>query len=313
MLMFLARPTMADAQAPVAADGRGLYSVHCARCHDGGDPRAPARDILQQRSPDAIVLALTNGAMRLQGSRVGGAGRRAIAEWLTGKAMGGDVAGALTGRCSTSVPLPDVASGPVWFGWGASATNTRFQSAANAGLTAADVPRLTLKWALGFTDATHAWAQPVVAGGRVFVGSHNGTVYSLDAASGCIRWTFAADGGVRTAIVIGPRPGGAGARAYFGDTNATVYALDADTGREIWRKKIDEHPLGRVTGSPALHESRLYVPVSSYEEVDTASPQVRVLHVPRKRCGARCRHRKRRVADLHLAANRSPAARALPA
>ncbi len=270
VLVSLTSAASAEAQA---VDGRGLYSTYCARCHDGADPRAPGRDSLQQRSPDAIVLALTNGAMRLQGSRVGGAERRAIAEWLTGRTMGGDVAGARLGRCTTTVALPDVSAGPSWFGWGASGANTRFQSASHAGLAPEDVPRLTLKWALGFTDATHAWAQPVVAGGRVFVGSHNGTVYSLDAKSGCIRWTFAANGGVRTAIVIGPRPGGAGARAYFGDTNATVYALDADTGREVWRKKVDEHLLGRVTGSPALHDNRLYVPVSSYEEVDTASPQ----------------------------------------
>ena len=37
------------------------------------------------------------------------------------------------------------------------------------GLTAEQVPRLHLKWAFGFPDATSAWAQPTIAGGRVFV------------------------------------------------------------------------------------------------------------------------------------------------
>ena len=36
------------------------------------------------------------------------------------------------------------------------------------------------------------------------VGSQNGTVYSLDAKTGCIHWTFSAAGGVRTAIAVGP-------------------------------------------------------------------------------------------------------------
>ena len=137
------------------------------------------------------------------------------------------------------------------------------------------MPRLTLKWAFGFPDASVAWSQPTVAGGRVFVGSQNGTVYALDARTGCIRWTFAARGGVRTAIAIGP-DGAIGASrrvVYFGDTAANVYALDAETGRELWVRKADDHPLARVTGSPTLHDGRLYVGVSSYEEAQGADPQ----------------------------------------
>jgi polyvinyl alcohol dehydrogenase (cytochrome) len=111
-----------------------------------------------------------------------------------------------------------------------------------------------------------------VAGGRVFVGSQNGTVYSLDARSGCIQWTFVANGGVRTGISLGRLDGG-GYALYFGDTNATAYAVDAAVGREIWRRKVDQHPLGRITGSPVLLDDRLFVPTSSYEEVDTASPE----------------------------------------
>jgi polyvinyl alcohol dehydrogenase (cytochrome) len=149
--------------------------------------------------------------------------------------------------------------------------NTRFQTADQAGLVAGDLSRLTLKWAFGFPDASSAWAQPTVASGRVFVGSQNGTVYSLDAASGCIRWTFSAGGGVRTAIAIGPH--GAGAAAYFGDTAATAYAVDAETGAKLWTRKVDEHPLARITGSPTLYDGRLYVPVSSYEESQGADPQ----------------------------------------
>src|SRR5439155_17559206 len=131
--------------------------------------------------------------------------------------------GATTGRCATHPAFGDPAAGPIWNGWGPSITNTRFQK--DAGLTAEQVPKLKLKWALGFPDATSAWAQPTIASGRVFVGSQNGTVFSLDAKTGCIYWTFAANGGVRTAVTIGPR--GSGFAAYFGDTNANAYAVDA--------------------------------------------------------------------------------------
>jgi polyvinyl alcohol dehydrogenase (cytochrome) len=98
-------------------------------------------------------------------------------------------------------------------------------------------------------------------------------VYSLDARTGCIYWTFVANGGVRTGMTIGNRADQPRYVLYFGDTNATAYAIDAATGREIWRRKVDDHPLGRITGSPVLFEDRVYVPTSSYEEVDTASPE----------------------------------------
>src|SRR5258707_710938 len=82
--------------------------------------------------------------------------------------------------------------------------------------------------------ATSAWAQPTIAGGRVFVGSQNGTVFSLDARTGCIYWFFSADGAVRTAMTLGARDGG-GANVYFGDTTAQAYALDAGTGKHVWK------------------------------------------------------------------------------
>ncbi len=260
------------AQAPAAPAGAALFAAHCASCHDGSaDARAPSPDVLAQRTPEAIVLALTNGAMRLQGSRVGGVERRAIAEYLTGRAFGTDVAGAAMGRCAVSAPFRLPESGALWSGWSPGDGNRRFQSAEAAGLNETTVPRLRFKWALGYPDATHAWALPAVAGGRVFVGSHNGTVYSLDAASGCIHWTFVAGGGVRTAISLSPRAGGRHA-IYFGDSNATAYALDAETGEVLWRTRVDDHPLGRITGAPTLHGEQLFVATSSYEEVDTASP-----------------------------------------
>jgi len=56
-------------------------------------------------------------------------------------------------------------------------------------------------------------------------------------------------------------------------SSAQAYALDLATGREIWRRRVDDHPLARITGSLALHAGRLYVPMSSYEESQGADPQ----------------------------------------
>jgi polyvinyl alcohol dehydrogenase (cytochrome) len=256
-----------------AVDGAQVFQRSCASCHASvaPDSRAPNLDALRARTPQAVVESLMTGTMRVQGARMSGAERRAVAEFVTGKAIGGDVTGAATGRCAAgSRPAPANAQAR-WGGWSSTLTNTRFQSSEQAGLAVGDLKRLTLKWAFGFPDASVAWSQPAVAGGRVFVGSQNGTVYALDAKTGCVYWTFSAPAGVRTGIAVGPA--GAGSSVYFGDTSANAYALDAETGKTLWVRKVDDHPSARVTGSPALHDGRLYVPVASYEEAQGANPE----------------------------------------
>src|SRR5262245_59073435 len=263
----------AFAQAP---DGQAIFTRDCASCHDGAEgSRAPKLEILRQRSPEAILAALTAGGMRPQGARLTGAERRAVAEFASGKTLGGDITGASVGRCAADKPIAPELDGSPWPSWSPSLANNRFQTREKAGLTAAQVPKLSLKWAFGFPDATSAWSQPTVAAGRLFVGSQNGTVYSLDPGTGCIYWTFTARSGVRTAITFGrmdQTPDGVHRFAvYFGDTGANVYALDAFTGREIWSREMDAHRHARITGSPTLHNGRLFVPVSSIEE--TAASQ----------------------------------------
>ena len=197
--------------------------------------------------------------MRYQGLALGGAERRAIAEWVTGRRLHESLSGD-EGRCSRALPYTNPAAGRGWNGWSPAPDNSHFQSTEQAGLTAADVPRLKLKWAFGFPDAAASWGQATIAAGRVFIGSQNGTVYSLDARSGCVAWTFVAHSGVRSSITA------TRTLVYFGDQAGYVYAVDARTGRLEWSRRVDDHPLLRLTGSPVLYAGRLYVPTSSYEE-----------------------------------------------
>src|SRR3954468_7646479 len=163
-------------------------------------------------------------------------------------------------------PMTEVEASPRWTSWGADYANSRFQPAAMAGITAADVPKLKLKWAIGFPDTSHAWSQPTVAGGRVFVGSQGGRVFALDAKSGCVIWTFQTQGATRTAVTIGPGQGEHRYLAYFTSIPGWLYAVDAQTGAQVWRIKMEEHLSSRLTGSPVVHDGRLYVGAGSFEE-----------------------------------------------
>ena len=169
-------------------------------------------------------------------------------------------------RC-VAKPLGDPLAGPGWNGWGADTANSRFQPAAGAGLAASDVPKLAVKWAVGFANGEFAAGQPTVVGGRIYIGAGPAAVYSLDAATGCTYWRFQAQHIVRTSITIA-RIGGASPRyaAFFGDLQGNVYAVDAETGTNIWTHRVDFHPQARITGAPTFHDGRLYIPVSSLEE-----------------------------------------------
>ncbi|MBV8732522.1 MAG: PQQ-binding-like beta-propeller repeat protein [Acidobacteriia bacterium] len=178
---------------------------------------------------------------------------------------------AQTGQCPATPAMADPASMPAWNGWGADLANSRFQPSEGAQLTATQVPSLNLKWAFGFPGVKSVLGQPTVAGGRVYLGVDNGKVYSLDAARGCLYWTFQADAGVRSAIAV--ERSGSHFAAYFGDLKANAYAIDASTGELLWRVHVDDHPSARITGAPKVFEDRVYVPVASGEEGAGINPK----------------------------------------
>jgi polyvinyl alcohol dehydrogenase (cytochrome) len=249
-------------------DGAALYKKYCAGCHESGVARTPNTKVLSGLSPERTLMALESGPMMIMGQRRTSAERVAIAEFLAGRSLGHEPPAAPpeSALCKESAAWSSPLAGPRWNGWGADLTNRRFQPTAQAGLSADDVPRLHLKWAFGFPGDIQAYAQPAVAGGRVFVGSASHNVYSLSASTGCIYWTLEAEAPVRTAISLSAN----GEAIYFGDIHANVYSADAATGRLLWKIRADEHSEARITGAPTLSGNRLYVPVASSEEVSAA-------------------------------------------
>jgi len=266
----------ASPHAVTGPDGAKVYEQRCASCHSGNVPRAPQLNVLKQKRAEDVLDALVTGVMLFVGWGMPDAERRAVAEFITGKEIGADQLNATTTNMCPQAPGEFTVdeTAPQWNGWGASPTNTRSQSAERAGLTAEQVPNLKVKWAFGYPTGTVA-SQPTVVGGRVFVGTLRGQVYSLDAATGCVYWAVKHPTGIRSALSITRVPNANPAKyvAYFGDFSATVHALDARTGAELWKTKVDSHPIARITGAPQYHDGRLYVPVTSLEEVSGSDPK----------------------------------------
>jgi len=235
----------------------------------------PTREALGAMAPEHIESELASFSMRRQGASLSPGERRAVAEFLTGRAPGSYRAPLSvipkTAYCTARTGSDaGVLSGPSWNGWGVTRENTRHQPGAVAGLTPADVPRLKLKWSFGFPGASASGTQVSVVGNRLFVGSRNGVMYSLDKNTGCLAWAFEADAGTRsTPVVVAD---GGRSTVYFGDAHAQVYALDAMSGALRWKVKIEEHADAMITGGVAIHNGRIYVPVSSLEEGTAVIP-----------------------------------------
>ncbi len=265
MAGFFALTGCSRTKSPPAIDAAALFDKKCASCHhNGNDMRAPEPDDLHVMSKSYILAALQSGRMKWEGRVLSKAEKAAMAEYLGQPDL--SASAKLTGVCARDLdPPPDP---PIWAGWGVDLRNSRFQRALSAGLDHDSVKNLKLKWAFGFPGAAATFGQPTSFAGKLFVGSEDGTVYALDAATGCSWWTFRASTTVKTAISVGNQ----GKTAFFGDTNGFVYALNVADGSVVWKVHPEPHPAARITGSPLLVGNRLYVPISSGEEGAAADP-----------------------------------------
>jgi outer membrane protein assembly factor BamB len=94
-----------------------------------------------------------------------------------------------------------------------------------------------------------------VAGGRLFLGTHDGRLLALDPGRGEKAWEFASGDSVLAAPAV------EGGRVFFGSFDGNVYALDAATGRLVWKRDTR----APVVSTPAVAGDRLVVGNRGYD------------------------------------------------
>jgi polyvinyl alcohol dehydrogenase (cytochrome) len=249
--------------------GAALYSQRCAQCHDHPVDRIPPRAFLGiVKTPEQVVTALTSGVMQAMAAGLGADQIKSLAVFVTGKAPGATHDPDPGANRCVSAAEPIVLGPKDWNGWGHDWSNARFQ--AEPGLRAADVSRLKVKWVFVY-PGNIADSQPVVAGDMLFIANRSGRVFALNAKTGCTYWSYTAEGGVHAGISVGSLPDGQSV-AYVVTENGWLHALDAQTGASVWTTRVEDHSATRLTGSPTLYNGRLYVPLSSLEEVSLFNP-----------------------------------------
>ena len=177
---------------------------------------------------------------------------------------------------------------------GSDLANTRFQPAQAAGLTAAQVPRLKLKWAFGYPTGVSANAP---ADDRV------GTRVRRQRQR--LRLFARRRDRLRLLVVReridrpqrADRGAGHRARATRGtpSTSATARPTssrsNAQNGKLLWKTKADPHFIARITAGAAVRRQAVR-PGLVVRGVQQRQSRLSLLLVARQRRGARCQHRE---------------------
>jgi polyvinyl alcohol dehydrogenase (cytochrome) len=267
MGLIMAMLALGQSTAPKAA-GEAVYKQRCAGCHEQSNSRIPPRSTLNQMPAERILRALDFGAMMTIAYPMSRDERRAVAAYVGTNAPA--IAFPPSAYCKDRRAIVSDRPQASWNGWSPGSGNARYQTAEAAALSIDQIRGLKLKWAFGFDGDVTAFSQPTVIDGQVFVGSAGGVIHALRADTGCLQWTFQANGPVRSSVLSVPN--GNRHSLLFGDQTGWFYALEAETGALLWKKRIEEHDAARLTGTPMAYNGIVFVPVASWEETRSLDP-----------------------------------------
>jgi outer membrane protein assembly factor BamB len=110
-------------------------------------------------------------------------------------------------------------------------------------------------------------SSPVIDGGRLYVGSFDGSVYCLDPESGEKVWEFASGHRIGTVPCVSVD------RVFFGNQDGKLFSLSKDTGEKVWGFQTE----GWIRSSPKLYEGTVYT--ANYEKGTEYTTQGKVLGV----------------------------------
>ena len=209
-------------------------------------------------TPRAVLAALNNGKMKAQGAILSEEQRKDVAQWVTQSEI---KTNNFSKESFTSFSITPNRTD--YSGWGGNLEGTGFRTTAQSGISLNNISTLKLKWAFAFPDATLVRSKPAIAGDWLIIGGQYGEVFAINKNSGKIGWMFTASAAIRGAIAIVENANGI--TAFFADFSTNVYAINVKTGKLLWNKRAGFDQQSTNTGSVAVYNGYVYVPISSIE------------------------------------------------
>lgn len=243
-----------------------MFTNTCAVCHGNNAAiknTGPSIGLLAGMPPRVIYAAINTGKMKAQAASLTDEQKKSVAQFITNKTM---VETVLPKKAFTTFKIgknPTYSSG-----WGGNLEGTGFEK--QSAITSSNIGQLKQKWVFAFPDATIVRSKPAVVGDWLIVGSQFGDVYALHKKTGKIGWVFNGDAAIRGAIAVAQSS--KGLRIYFADYATNVYALDVNTGKLIWKQRAGIHPQSANTGSVAVYDNTVIVPLTSFEVASAKDP-----------------------------------------
>jgi polyvinyl alcohol dehydrogenase (cytochrome) len=255
----------AESSSDSSHPGRAVYERFCGACHNNPQAtRAPALASLRSLSRSTVEYAITIGYMKIQARGLSATERTQLLDWLPA-ASARDVAWPAQAKCSGKEAVIDASAEPIANTFGLGAHNLRQQSASASGLHTTDFAKLDLAWAVGFPQTPTMRSQPVVVGDTLFVASTDaGRLFALNTKSGCLKWQYESSVPLRSSLSYAAIDAGKPV-IVAGDAVGSVVAIDALSGKPVWRTDLRIHESNRITGTPVIHNGRVFAPLSSVE------------------------------------------------
>jgi len=264
LLAVLAAPVLAPpaiGQSPPDHPGAGVYQKACATCHDNpAGTRAAA--LSSMRTMPAVRLQEVMSPTGIMGP---------MAASLTAKEKTDLIAWLTDGQASTSSQWTDAllcapgrrgvsASASVTsLGFGVDGRQTRSLSAAQAGISRAQLGDLERAWAIAFPGQGSGSGASILSDGTLFT-TGGQQLLAIDAASGCIKWAYAANS--RNTPALGEING---RRVVAVSVARDIHVVDAATGSLVW--KASGQPVdgsgGQIRGAVIFARDKVIVPISA--------------------------------------------------
>lgn len=165
---------------------------------------------------------------------------------------------------ATPIGTPAQAVIPNWPSYGADLTGAK--AIADGIITSSTVINLAEAWT--FEVGGPISSTPVIADGVAYVGSYDGNLYALSAATGESIWTYTTGADViepnlQVPLGITGSAHVADGVVYVGDSAGLIHAIDAFSGAVIWAVEVETQDAASIWSSPVVWNGMVFIGVAS--------------------------------------------------
>lgn len=239
--------------------GKAFYDQNCAFCHAApGDARTPDFAALTALPASTIRTAINEGGkMAAMAAGLSVAQKEQLVEYLTSGQVKTEEDWTSKIMCPADKRTVDVSAMVASSGFSVDRSQTRSLTAAQAGISKAELGNLEIAWTLGFPAQGNGSGASVV--GDTLFTTGGGYVLALDTETGCAKWAY--KGEARNTPTFGEL---GGKKVVAVSIGLDIHVIEAATGKKVWQANGQASDnIGQVRAGVAIYDEKVIVPISA--------------------------------------------------